>query len=224
MTVSQPSELYAPATVSKYWHCSMALQGELPFCAPSKRPLPLGGPTHVVAGSRSSKGASLSDIGVFSPLTASSEPLARSEKASVGEPKVALPMSTPRTSRALDQSTEPMLSTSGRSRSSGTETPAALSPRRRLLPPSAPGTTNGSLARLSGAVFATESCRSGLEICTGGAPTSTPPNSAPPTIPMPATSASETSLPAVPPLVASSIVPSVLTATSACSAETSPPG
>ena len=68
-TVSQPSELYAPATVSKYWHCSMALQGELPFCAPSKRPLPLGGPTHVVAGSRSSKGASLSDIGVFSPLT-----------------------------------------------------------------------------------------------------------------------------------------------------------
>ena len=47
--------------------------------------MPLGGPAHVVAGLRSSKGASLSEMGVFRPLTLSSSPLACSEKASVGK-------------------------------------------------------------------------------------------------------------------------------------------
>ena len=67
----------------------------------------LGGPTHVVAGSIFSKSSSLSEIGVFKPPTASSEPPACIEKASVGEPRVALPMSAPRTSNGLDQSIVP---------------------------------------------------------------------------------------------------------------------
>ena len=68
----------------------------------------LGGPTHVVAGSIFSKSSSLSEIGVFKPPTASSEPpFACIEKASVGEPRVALPMSAPRTSNGLDQSIVP---------------------------------------------------------------------------------------------------------------------
>ena len=50
---------------------------------------------------------------VFRPLTSSSSPSASSEKARVGEPRVAFPMSTPRTSLGLDQSTAPMDSTSG---------------------------------------------------------------------------------------------------------------
>ena len=49
----------------------------------------------------------MSEMGVFRLLIASSAPLACSEKASVGEPRVALPMSAPRTSFGLDQSTVP---------------------------------------------------------------------------------------------------------------------
>eukprot|EP00964_Phaeocystis_antarctica_P145459 scaffold111529_cov58-Phaeocystis_antarctica.AAC.1 len=115
-----------------------------------------------------------------------------------------------------------MPSTSGRSMSSGAATPAALSPRRRRLP-SAVGSTKGAFAMSPGATLETATCRSLLDICVGGAPTSIASSSAPPTASMPATRAPATSLPAAPPLVASTIAPSVSTASPAFSPDISPP-
>ena len=144
-------------------------------------------------------------------------------KASVGEPSDVPPVAAkrrpsppvPRTLAALDHSTVPTLARpSGSGRLSGTPTPAFGGL------PSTVGTENGFAASCVGSTFSTAICSTSDTTSVGGAPTSMFAISALPTDSTPLTRAPATSVPAVPPLVASIMLLSASTATDAVSSVT----
>eukprot|EP00964_Phaeocystis_antarctica_P128500 scaffold92282_cov75-Phaeocystis_antarctica.AAC.1 len=171
--------------------------------------------------------SSLSWIGLGRSRMRSSVPLTLSEKASVGEPARAAPMSTPCTLSAVDdQSVVPIASSTPSS-------PIAIRPSvtplgmttcaAEALPPGTAGTVKGVASSSSGSRLATEICSAAETTSVGGAPTSLAPSSASPTSSTPWTSAAATSLPDPPPAVTCIMVLSDSTTPVAASSVTSPP-